>query len=766
MALALTPLQTVMKDEGRLMKTQFVKRAAIISAIISATIGSGAANSVHGETYFRGDLKHRPRMSFDGRDSQHLQRVASRVNAQAEPWASSYKALVNLAKNGQTKDHRSSGWKSKSDPYAVLYGEQTKNAQVAKAKAFLAWFYLSTQSNPSWHPLPTTQGSVDKWIRQQINDSVNILEQMYDRWPCYKGFKVINRGIVAADALTLSSEAYDFLAALPRAYQPSQSRMNKAADRIANLASDFRFWSFSIAGKTNHDIRVASGLGAAAISLNRYNKYRWYKPGTWYKRPGGWMKCSLKHLDPRRRRSDLSYQLSAGAYNEGSSYYHYAADLYLPFLFAHNRFLSGRGGLFTHPKVIQGSRWLAEISLPDGRRPAIDNSPFIKDSTPGYWLSRANGARADAATRRLMLWDWKNAKYPGASGRRAVNLMASFDPSASELQSATSPGINPSLVQPKRGQAIFRSGWTSDDATLIVNGEHGDARGRGHAHESVDNGQYIFYAFGDLITIAPGYAGFSQVDKTNKAEHHSVILVNGKGPKTPKKPLLGDHRARGEDAFLKTGARTQMGPKLSMVEVTTRYEKTDIRRVIGLVGQRYVFVEDHCRNRRSKTYSSQVHVNAGQAKSRPLNIQGLQVQFETNRKRVPVTVLGQATESLSVSKRGSFDAFGENPRGHDAIDYKARGKTVTFLTVIAVNPPGASHPQVEALSTNSGRAKAIKVSHNGRVDVILSNPDGRSITIAQSGNLPAITTQHSFLVLSYQNNQREVLAKVGAGSIR
>ncbi|MDF1666779.1 MAG: heparinase II/III family protein, partial [Planctomycetota bacterium] len=675
------------------MNTQFLRRAAIISAIISATIVSGANNLAQGETYFRGDLKHRPRMSFDGRDTQHIQRVATRVNAQQQPWANAYKALVNLAKNGQTKNHRNSGWKSKNDSYAILYSEQTKNGQIAKAKAFVAWYYLTTQSNPSWHPLPTgSQGSTDAWIRQQINESVQILEQMYDRWPCYKGFKVINRGIVAADALTLNSEAYDFLAALPSAWRPSQSRMNNAADRIATMAADFRFWSFSIAGKTNHDIRVASGLGAAAVSLNRYNKYRWYKPGTWYKRPSGWMKCSLKHLDPRRSKSDLSYQLSAGAYNEGSSYYHYAADLYLPFLFAHNRFLSGQGGLLNHSKVIQGSRWLAELSMPDGRRPAIDNSPFIKDSTPGYWLSRANGATTNASTRRLMLWDWKNASYPGATGRRAVNLMASFDPTNTERQSTQSPGINLGSVKPKRGQAVFRSGWTSDDSYLIVNGEHGDARKRGHAHESVDNGQFTFYAFGDLITVAPGYAGFSQVDKTNKAEHHSIVLVDGKGPKTPKKPLIGDHRARGEDAFLKTGSRTQLNSSLSMVEVTTRYEKTDIRRTIGLVGQRYIFIEDYCQNRRKKTYSSQIHVNAGTAKNRPLTIQGQRVQFETNKKRVPVTVLSQATESLSVSKRATFDAFGENPRGHDAIDYKARGKNVTFLTVVAINPPGTAAP--------------------------------------------------------------------------
>ncbi|MDF1667555.1 MAG: hypothetical protein P1V97_37810, partial [Planctomycetota bacterium] len=84
----------------------------------------------------------------------------------------------------------------------------------------------------------------------------------------------------------------------------------------------------------------------------------------------------------------------------------------------------------------------------------------------------------------------------------------------------------------------------------------------------------------------------------------------------------------------------------------------------------------------------------------------------------------------------------------------------------AINPPGPAAPQVEALRTNSGRAKAMKVNHNGRVDVVLSNPDGRRIIIAQTASTPRIETTHSFLVLSYQNNQREILVKVGAGSVR
>lgn len=735
----------------------------VISAIIFAIAASQCVSSLEAGPEYQKQLTHRPRMSFDGRDTAHIARFVQRINTQEEPWASAYTGQVSKAKNGSWTDHRSSGWEGQSDKYAKLYSAETRNGELARAKAFVAWLYTTRGLNPGWSPLPRLNGqsSTDAWVRQQIEDAVQIINKMYKDWPCHRGFKVINRGIVAADSLALHCEAYDFLAALPKSWQPSKSQMKGAESRLADFASDLRFWAFTVSFQnTNHGIRVASGLGHAAIALNRYSGSKWWKPGTWYKRPQGWFDCARKMLDPNRRRSDLALQISTGAYAEGSSYYRYAADMYLPFFFAHARFNSGQGSFLNNPKVIKAARWLVDCRLPDGRRPAIDNSPVVKDTTIAFFLSRAAGAKPAANEQRLFLWDFQQAGQPGMTGRRSVNLMAAYDPTPSQLSSVSAPSITPTRILPKEGQAVLRNGWDQDDSTTVVNAEHGDARKRGAGHESVDNGHFTHFAHGDFITISPGYAGFSRVTETNQAQHHSIILVNGKGPKPPKKPLIGDYRARGCDAFIRQSARTQSGAQVNAVEVTTRYEKTDIRRTVIQVADRYLLVEDHCKSRRKRSFTSQIHPNAGQAKSRPLSVSGNTVRFQTNRQSVNVCVGCTANESVSTSTRGEFDAFGENPRGHDVIEFKARGKQVTFLTAIATQSSG--QPQVTALNVKNG-ASALVVRSGNRVDVIVSNPSRKNIKVPASAHSPKFNTRRELIIMSFVGGQSQgqVLYQVG-----
>lgn len=743
-------------------------RAGISATIIAIAVGAAVSSRAEAKPFYRGDLTHRPRLAFDSRDGGHISRTVARIDAREEPWASSYESLRRDAERATRIDWRSSGWKSKSDPYNGLYAGEVKNAAGARAQAAVVWL-ASQGCNPAWRTLPKRPGEANSqgWLRAEALEAAQTIQAMYDDWPCFRGFKVINRGIVAAEALMLYCEAFDMLSALPSSLRPARRELDRARDRIADLASDFRFWLWTVdTYDNNHGLRCAAGLGVAAITLNRYDRYRWYKPGTWYHRPKGWMKRAVKELDPGRRRSDFVAQTRSGGWAEGSSYHNYTAALAWPFYFAGTRFERGRGASFlTHPTVVGATRWMAELRLPDGRRPAIDNSRLFKDFSPAMMLSRAPGAQPSLEARRLFLWDWTEAGRPGASGRRALQVLAAYDPDpalVADVQSRSGPGLNPTRVHSKAGQAALRSGWEADAATVIINAESGQARKDGSGHESVDNGAYQFFARGDLITVPPGYAGFTNVEKTNRGHHHSIVLVDGQAPKPAKKGLLG-WKARGADAWLVAGERRFDTPTAKGTAVETRYEKTDIRRSFTLVGEAFLVIEDHIAANKTRELTSLVHVNAGAAKNRPITKSGTTASFQTNRGQVPVAVGATATASLSLETSQEFDAYGEGPAGHEALRFKARGKTVTILTAIATDAGAA--PSVTPITVGSADACGLKVEAEGRVWLVISNPKRRALDFTAQGQ-PRIETNRAFVVVEVTGGGKTVSATVGAGHLR
>lgn len=733
-------------------------------ALLTIALAGALAQRAAADPYFEGRLRHRPRLTFDGRDGAHVQRVVGHLAAQEAPWRGAYVAIRNLAETGQAVRHSAHNWSGQSDPYNVLYAQEAQNGRIARAKAAAAWLYAQGL-NPGWRPIPGADPAA--WARQQAEEAAEIIAGMYDDWPCWRGFDVINRGIVAASSLQAHAEAYDLLAALPAHLRPG---LGGAESRLGALATDFSFWIFTVdAQDNNHTLRVAAGLGTAAIGINRYDRYRWWNPGTWYSRPKDWAQKAERRLHPTHWRSDLRYQTSAGCYAEGTSYYLYAADCYMPFMFGYTRFRSGGGVPFLRSSQVSGAaRWCVDLRLPDGRRPVVDNARASWDHYPAYFLSRIPGGARSADDQAAFLWDLEQTGHPGFNGSHALGLLAAYDPSpAVEAQAAQLSGPRPqaTLILDREGEAVLRTGWAPDDSYALVVAEHGDARRHGRGHEAVDNAAFTYYSHEDFVTIDPGYGGWSEVDRTNAAHHRSMVLVEGKGPKTPGKWLgIFDFRSRGADADIQGGARTSADPAAPRVEVETEYEGARIRRTAVLVGKRYLLVEDRCRMKRNRrrTFTTQVHTNAGAAKSRPLARSGDSFTYETNRRRVPTAVGAAATASLSARVRSEYDAFGEAPRGHDVIDYSARGREVTFLTAVAANAPGQATPGVSPIAVAG--AAVLRVEAGGRVDVAIANPDGRSLQIPATSGTRAITTRAEMAIVSFPvGGGHEVVLVVGSG---
>ena len=120
---------------------------------LALSLPLGNPSQAEAGTHFQGQLRHRPRLAFDGRDTAHTTRVVDRLARQDQPWSRAYVYLRNVAERQQAVDHRTSGWAGQPDPYGVLYGQEVRNAHLAEATAIVAWLY-SQALDPSWRPLP------------------------------------------------------------------------------------------------------------------------------------------------------------------------------------------------------------------------------------------------------------------------------------------------------------------------------------------------------------------------------------------------------------------------------------------------------------------------------------------------------------------------------------------------------------------------------------------------------------------------------------
>ncbi|MHC4392489.1 MAG: hypothetical protein ACYS22_14410 [Planctomycetota bacterium] len=721
---------------------------------------------------------HRPRLGFDGRDPAHTQRVIDRIERGEQPWKRGYETLRDLVDVGVVVPHGSHNWRGQSDRWRALYDQEAANGRVAQAKAAVAWLY-SQGLNPTWRPIPSSDP--DGWARAQASQAGAIVEGMYNHWLPQQGVRVLQAGDAMAATLTAHCEAYDLLAALPATLRPQSDRMRTAEVRIADLAADVSWWFFSIDGRyDHHHLRIAAALGTAAITVNDLQYYRGGNPTTWSYRPRKWMERAEKAMHPIGPKSALRFQMATGAYAEGSGHYRYAADRLLPFMFAYASFLSGGGVPYLQSGIVnEAALWACDLQLPDGRQAAVDNATYATDPSSGYLLSRVTAGARSPADQAALLWSYERAGFPGFDGPHAYGLLAAYDPAPSIVQLAAGlagPRPQPSRFMTAQGQAVLRSGWAPGDAFCLVSAEHGEARKHGQRFEAVDNGHHQYFNHGDLITISPGHAGLARAEEVNGPVHHSLVLVGGKGPKPPARPLGVAHwAARGDDATIIAGSRTRAGGVASggvsglasTVQVDSRYRSADLRRTLALLGDRYLLIEDSCRSRLPgrRRFSSLVHVNAGAAKARPLQRTPYGFRFETNRGRVPVCVGGASNQSLTVSSVSAFDSNGEGPAGHDVVRFDARGHKVTFLVAVASNAPGGAAPDVRSIPASG--AAVLRIEAGGRVDIAISNPRGRRISIAATQGTAAIDTDLDLVVVSFASpTSHRVDVRVGGGTLQ
>lgn len=744
----------------------------------------GSASPALARGYKKG-LDHRPRMAFDARDTAHLARVRDRIMAQEKPWSDAYADLRQLADTGRVVAHGAHGWRSQSDKWVHLYGQEVNNALVARARAAVVW--LGSQGvDPTWLPLPKLPGQATSqgWLQREAAASAAVIDGMWTKVQGWKGFGVLNRMIVSSESLLVHAQAYDLLAGLPANLRPD---LSKSAANLADFAEDHQRWGWTVDGQDgNHGLRVRAGLGAAAVAINKHDGYRWWKPWTWREDPADWVRCAERELDAERKGSDLRAQVGGGAYAEGTSYHAYAEAMYAPFFLAYVRF-DGSRPLRRSPRLEAAERWSVAIRLPGGARPAVDNGSISSLLAGGFVTNRLGASSSSAAQRQLLGWDWRDQGAPGIRGARAYELLAAYDPSDADEQAiATYTPPQGSAFLADAGAAALRSGGYSTDAYALMLTERGDVRTYGAGHEDADPLALQVMAEGDLLVLDPGYGGWSEVKKTHAPEHHALVLVDGEGPDVPRKGLLGlgNWKAKDVDCHLESGPRTFDSPRVDSASARTGYEGVSIRRTASLVLGRFLVVEDEVGSSKAHDLTVNLPISAGGTKKGAATLTPVGATFVSHVRSVPVELgVGSTAGAPRLDLGRGHDALGGFSSGgdeHGIVKATVRAATTKLLTVLTWGPPGMAparpvklleQPGAVALGSAWSTTTLVALTHEGTTTVVVpatattprvETDGGLVLVVHEGGGLKAVVAHDATRV----KVDTMELTRTGRGTIR
>ena len=529
--------------------------------------------------------------------------------------------------------------------------------------------------------------------------------------------EVVAQYAVAYDILHSYAKAND-----PEALQEMRSILGEEADRL---------WKGIVIGKVglgpfpvkirlhetphldNWHIRAYGGLGLAALALSEYNSGE----GT----PQEWADRALEMVT-----GSLDFQIEGrdGGYAEGPFYSRYAADVYLPYLFA----LKNRTGLdlFADSKIEKMHEWSLNLRLPNGRRPNIDDGHL--DDFYGHYLAavQANGG--------IHRWDWENNER-GLYVRQfsEMDAIALYDDSVP----AQEPTHGPSVFMPGAGDAVFRSDWSAAATYMLLRGENGTAREHGFAHEHPDGTSFVIYAGGEMLALDAGYINFDNHDKVNKGRNHNVVLVDGKGPPRRTLPVVGTIGDR-NDAFIEGFFTSAVG---DYAEVRAAYRGVELRRRVFFADHRYFFVADEIDAGRRRSYEWRLHGNGGGTSGGTYVRVGNLARWTRDKAELLAFLPEQpgrvALESEAIH---SFDYRQEQT--HAVLRVQQEGVDGRYLAVLYPRTLREAEPTFATVSAQGAEAALVALGEvrdvawlrNGRAsEAAVSGPDVRLVSDARFG---------------------------------
>ena len=379
-----------------------------------------------------------------------------------------------------------------------------------------------------------------------------------------------------------------------------------------NLDDSFMKTVSFVFTQNNHPLRAASAIGYVALAFpDEPDATRWLD----------WATDQMDYLlGPKGH-----YVQSDGGVSEGPFYFSFGFAAAVQFLLALDRNSPAstvhhhtcitrndvdpwtdngcvEGEPFTlvnplrDPRFMSTLDWSVSLRRPSGLRAVLDDSHLA--ITDGAALTTSLGGA------NYLIWDWGTNAIMPFDTEKFDNLTPWYLAYVADVTPAPPPWRN--RFFPEGGQAVFRSGWGTDDLWLMLVADHGPARKSLHNH--ADGASFALAAYGEDLLIDTGYYKPDAMNNplTTDAPSHNVILIDGVG--APKRGVLN---AWGDtDAFLEN---TKDGEMVAWAEARIAYEQAGIRRGIAFARQRYFVVADriHSDVNTPRTFQWRAHLWAG-----------------------------------------------------------------------------------------------------------------------------------------------------------
>jgi len=271
----------------------------------------------------------------------------------------------------------------------------------------------------------------------------------------------------------------------------------------------------------NMRIIVASALGVAAYALN-YDPYASPAPPT-----QDWLSFAQKDvgqflLNNNTYGFPIQSQNVNGMFPEGTEYFNYSAQGFVPFFIADN--VGGGGGNYWQNQQFQNILdWCYDVQLPTGEAPQINSSgraPYnsVWPSSSLFSSTTPSGAN--------YLWQLQTFTQKTTGG---VDLPVE---GYCLINSQTQPlekAFSISTVKPTEGQVIFRDNTTTPTKYLLISAKNGAARWGGGTHEHAEAGSFIFSDGNKTLVRQPGYSGAESSADYEKSLWNNTIC-----------PIVGD----------------------------------------------------------------------------------------------------------------------------------------------------------------------------------------------------------------------------------
>jgi len=609
------------------------------------------------------------------------------------------------------------------DPDGLDQSAMYYNANIARNCAFLGY-------------LEGTQSYKDKAIGILLefpSDLGDLSQELFD-----------NTDIHVAEALSSASQAYDLLrgaTALDDANrQAIESNLMGLAESCYHFyAEQFPFWYKY--QSNNHKSKMAAAMGLAGMTINQDERAARFV---------SYAATELTFIFDWQTTPD-------GGYGEGTYYLSYATETVMPFFIAHNRYSSGQTLSYTQhcdtryrftdcreedvmiddflvdPDIRRLYEWWVEIMMPDGMAPNYDDANLS---------ATFNGVLAGVFDDGIFRAAWeRNKTFPYFTVNcqdLTVETLVFFPYN----KQAVWPSFTSAFNAPA-GTAVFRSGWQEDARYLLLLAEHDDMLAKGH--EQPDGTSIMMAGYGERFIIDAGYGSWSQSKELSDPEDHSLVLVDGDGPRGSFYAYENGSQVELENCRVESG--------LERCDARTVFnDTTQVRTVYFVEGQSFAVVDRmEPGDGDTHDYTSLWQLNAGGDTGGTFSSSSVGGQITRTKGGLTLGLASsRGTPTLETATSTYAPEYGVLAE-HLTLSATVSTVTGALLGVMEPRAAGSALPTASRVASSNGVA-ALTMTSGSVVTLWLVTDPGISTTLSSSSTgLPEVVTDADFVWIRFEN---------------